>query len=112
MVSLGQKLKMPKTCEKPFYKIIRIVLCKKPLEKRTNIGEKRQFRKSAMLQRLCSPCKVYSLCKMVNLGQKLKMPKTCKKTMLQDYLSCSVQKTARKNTKYCLLYTSPSPRDA
>ena len=24
-----------------------------------------------------SPCKGYSLCKMVNLGQKLKMPKTC-----------------------------------
>ena len=23
-----------------------------------------------------------------------------RKTMLQDYMSCSVQKTARKNTKY------------
>ena len=29
MVSLGQKLKMPKTCEKRFYKNIRVVLCKK-----------------------------------------------------------------------------------
>ena len=27
-----------------------------------------------------SPCKGYSLCKMINLGQKLKMPKTWAKT--------------------------------
>ena len=33
MVTLGQKLKMPKSCKKPSYKIIRVVLCKKPLEK-------------------------------------------------------------------------------
>ena len=33
MVSLGQKLKIPKTCEKPFYKNTRVVLCKKRLEK-------------------------------------------------------------------------------
>ena len=52
MVSLGQKFKMPKICEKPFYQIIRVFLCKKPLEKTTNIGEMRQFRKSAILQRL------------------------------------------------------------
>ena len=35
MVSLGQKLKMPKTCENSFYKIIRVVLSKKTLEKNT-----------------------------------------------------------------------------
>ena len=29
MVSLGQKLKWPKTCEKRFYEHIRVVLCKK-----------------------------------------------------------------------------------
>ena len=43
MVSLGQKLKMPKTCEKPSYKIIRVVLRKKLLEKTPNIREMRQF---------------------------------------------------------------------
>ena len=32
---MGQKFKMPKTWEKPSYKIIRVVLCKKPLEKNT-----------------------------------------------------------------------------
>ena len=43
MVTLGQKLKMPKRCEKPSYKIIRVVLCKKPHEKTPNIREMRQF---------------------------------------------------------------------
>ena len=52
MLSFGQKLKMPKTCEKPFYKNIRIVLCKKPLRKTPNIPEMRQFWKSAILPRL------------------------------------------------------------
>ena len=41
MVSLGQKLKMPKPCEKPSHKNIRVVLCKNPLKKRTNIREVR-----------------------------------------------------------------------
>ena len=39
MVSLGQKLKMPKTCEKPFYKSIRVVLFKKLFEKTPSIEE-------------------------------------------------------------------------
>ena len=29
--------------QKPLYKIITVALCKKPLEKTTNIGEMRQF---------------------------------------------------------------------
>ena len=33
MISLGEKLKIPKTCEKPFQRIIKVVLCKKPLKK-------------------------------------------------------------------------------
>ena len=43
MVSLGQKLKIPKTCEKRFYKNIGVVLCKKPLQKTPNIREMRPF---------------------------------------------------------------------
>ena len=43
MVSLAQKLKMLKTYEKLFYKNIRVVLCKKPLEKASNIREMRRF---------------------------------------------------------------------
>ena len=37
-------LKMPKKWEKPFYRNITVVLCKKPLQKRQNIIEEmRQF---------------------------------------------------------------------
>ena len=43
MVSLGQKLKMPKIGEKQFYKNIRVDLCKKPFEKTPNIREIREF---------------------------------------------------------------------
>ena len=38
MVTLGEKLEMAKTCEKPFYINIKVALCKKPLEKTPNIG--------------------------------------------------------------------------
>ena len=44
MVSLGQKVKMPKTCEKPFYKNITVVVCKKQLQKTPNIREMRIFK--------------------------------------------------------------------
>ena len=40
MGSLGQKLKMPKTCEKRFYKRFRVVLWKNPLEKTLNMISK------------------------------------------------------------------------
>ena len=43
MVGFGQKLKMPKTCEKQFYKNIGVVLWRKPLENTPNIREMRQF---------------------------------------------------------------------
>ena len=33
MFSFAQKLKMPKTCEKPFYKNIKVVLCQKTARK-------------------------------------------------------------------------------
>ena len=52
MVSLDKKLKMPKTCEKPIYKNIGVVLCKKPLEITPNIREIGPIWKSAILQRL------------------------------------------------------------
>ena len=43
MVSLGQKLKWPKTCEKLFYEHIRVVLCKKSFIKTPNIRQMRAF---------------------------------------------------------------------
>ena len=43
MVSLGQKIKLPKTCQKRLYERIRGVLCKKRLQKTLNMREMRQF---------------------------------------------------------------------
>ena len=43
--SLGQKIKLPKTCEKCFYKHIKVVLCRKRLEKTANIRKMRAFLK-------------------------------------------------------------------
>ena len=74
MVSFGQKIKLPKTCEKRFFKHITDVLCKKQLQKTINIPEMRRFWK---LEKWAQ-CKGCSLCKMVSLGQKIKLPKTCK----------------------------------
>ena len=52
IVSFGQKLKFKKTCEKRFFNDMRVVLCKKQLEKTLNIREMRRFWKSAITQRL------------------------------------------------------------
>ena len=45
MVSLGQKLKMPKRCEKRLYDHITVVICKKPLQKTPNIEKMEAFGK-------------------------------------------------------------------
>ena len=44
-IFLGQKLKLPKTYEKPLYKHITVPLCKKRLQKTVNIRKMRAFRK-------------------------------------------------------------------
>ena len=41
MLSLGQKLKMPKRGEKRLFDLIKDVVRKKPLQKTPNIGKKR-----------------------------------------------------------------------
>ena len=72
MVSLAQKFTWPKTCEKRFYKHVRVVLCKKPLKKHQIFQKWDHFENRPS-------CKGYRLCKMVSLGQKDKRPKTCEK---------------------------------
>ena len=91
---------MPKICQKSFYKNIKVVLCKKTAGKTTNYSRIERMLKICHLAKaighantLCMP---YSLCKMVSLAQKLKMPKT----IPQEHQSCSLEKTARKNTNY------------
>ena len=39
ILSLGQKIKLPNTCEKRFHKYIKVVLCKKRLEKNTSYSK-------------------------------------------------------------------------
>ena len=83
MISLSEKLKVPKTCKNPFYKNIRVVLCKKP-HRKTQILEKCY---NFEIQPSCkgySPCMGYSLCKMVSLTQKLKKPKRCQKPLYKN----------------------------
>ena len=43
LVSLGQKLKAEKRCQKRFFIHIGVVLCKKPLHKTPNVREIRRF---------------------------------------------------------------------
>ena len=77
ILSLGQKIKLLKTCQNRFYKHITVVVCKKRLEKAANIRKMRAFFKCpkvATMQRLyIAPCKILSL------GQKIKLPKVCEK---------------------------------
>ena len=73
-----KNLKMPTPCEKPFYTNIRVVLCKKPLEKTPNIREMRRFLKPAILQRLESMPRVYLL-QNGHFGSKIKNAKIMQK---------------------------------
>ena len=76
MVISGQKLKMPKRCEKRFYEHIRVRVCKKPLQNAPNIRQMRAFWK-------WPKHKGCRLCKMVISSQKLKMPKRCAKKIYE-----------------------------
>ena len=54
-ITLGQKMKLLKTHQKPIYKHIILILCKKTLEKTPTIREMRPFgilAKMASMQRL------------------------------------------------------------
>ena len=83
MVRMGQKLKMPKTCEKPLYKNISFVLCKN-FSKKHQLFEKWNNFQNRPFCKDYSPCKRFSLFKMVKLGQKLKMAKTCEKLFCKN----------------------------
>ena len=71
---------MPKTCQKSFYKKIRVVLCSK---KHQTVEKWDNFEKRASCKGY-SRCKGYSLCKIVSLGQKLEMPKPCEKPFYKN----------------------------
>ena len=95
LVTLGQKLKMPKTCEKPFYRNIRVVLCKKPLKNTPNIPKMRQFEKLAILQRL-QPMQRLQLLQNGHFGSKIKKGQKHTKNYSTRTLELFCAKTARK----------------
>ena len=92
MVSLGQKLKMPKICDKRLYKPIRLVLCKQPLKKAANIWEMTPFlklAKMATMQRL-QPLQSGQF------GSKIKIAKNMQKAAVEAHYSCFMQKQGSK----------------
>ena len=92
MVSLGKKLKMPKTCDKRLYKHIRLLLRKKRLQKAANIWEMGPFRKLAKMATM------QGLYPLLNgqFGSKIKIAESMRKTAVDAHYSCIMQKTAPK----------------
>ena len=86
MVSLAQKLKMPKTCDKRLYKQIRLVLCKKRLQKAASIWEMRPFWKLAEMATMQMPLQSGQF------GSKIKIAKNMRKEAVEAYYSCFMQK--------------------
>ena len=76
MVGLGRKLKLTNTCKKPLSNHIRVVLCKKQLQKIAHIRKITGFGKWS---KLATRQRLYPR-KMVCLGRKLKFTKTCEKS--------------------------------
>ena len=79
-VTFGPKKKLPKTCEKRFYKHIKVVLCKKRLFKTPNIWKIEHFQNNQKWPQ----CKGYSPCKILKFGPKIILPKTCEKRFYKD----------------------------
>ena len=81
ILSFGQKIKLLKTCQKPLYKHIRNVLCKKRFQKTANNGKMRAFwkwPKMAIMQRLWPM-------QYTQFGSKIKIPYNMRKTSLQTH---------------------------
>ena len=76
ILSLGQKKKLPKTCKKRFYKHIKILLWKRKRSKKQLILQILEHFDNGQRR---PQCKGYSPCKILSLGQKIKLPKTCQK---------------------------------
>ena len=94
IVTLGQKLKMHKNMLKTFLQQLSVVLWKTRLKKTANIGKMRAFWKCPKMP----VSKGYRLCKIVTLGQRFKLHKKHAKNVSTTHCSCSMQKTAPKNS--------------
>ena len=98
MVSLGQKLKMPKTCEKPFYKKIRVV----PWENRTKNTQDSRNETILKIGHLAKAIAHPNAIALQN-GQfesKIKNAKNMRKTIVQKDQSCSIGKASEKHPRF------------
>ena len=93
----GSKIKIPKNMSKSILQIIYSCSVQKTAPKNTKYS-----RNESILKIGHHACKGYSPCKILTLAQKLKSrnQKNMSKFILKIIYSCSVQKTAPKNTKY------------
>ena len=112
IVSLGQKFKMPKTCEKSLYKNITVVLCQKLLEKTPNIREVRQFKKLATLQRLQDMQRVYPS-ENGQCGSKIKNDKNMQKKLFTRTLDlfCAKNRSKKHQLSAILQMFQPMQRE-
>ena len=83
MVSLGQKLKMPKTCEKSFYKNIKVVVCKKPLRKNIKYSRNETSLKMGHLTKAIAIMQRLQPLQNGQFGSKIKNAKNMGKNILQ-----------------------------
>ena len=95
MVSWVQKLKMPKTCEKPFYKKIRVDLWENRAKKTQALRNEAIFKISHLAKAIAHP-KALPL-QNGQFGSKIKNVKNMRKTILQKDQSCSVRKQREKH---------------
>ena len=93
MLSFGQKLKMPKRGEKRFFDFIKAVVRKSRSKKHLILEKREQFQNGQNEPQ----CMGYSPCKMLSLGQKLKMPKRCEKRFY-DHIEVVVCKKLLQKT--------------
>ena len=93
MVILGQKINLPKTCQKRFYKHIMDLLCKKRPPKKISYSRNETILK---IGKMATMQKLYSLWKMVILGQEINLPKTFEKRFYKHITDLLCKKRLQK----------------
>ena len=91
ILTLAQKLKFKKTCQNPFYKSFRVVLCKKTAPKNTKYSRNESIFKIAH-----HACKGYSPCKIFTLAQNLKFQRTCQNPFYKSFTVVLCKKPLQK----------------
>ena len=90
ILTLAQKLKFQKTCQNPFYKSFRVVLCKKPLQKTPNI------RQNKSIFEIGHHAKAIAHAKSSLWLKKLKFQKTCQNPFYKSFTVVLCKKPLQK----------------